>query len=164
MTQSLSSLSRSAQSFCLSDASLLQYFLSVSPSIFQDLHLTQQWGLRSVVGTGDNCLICYNCGAVPLLWWLMVSEIHLALEFQCSSHCWGGTCCRNECVFQLVPSWRTVVSNTANLTGDLFFDWVKAFTEKIRTGVTGALESVPSEFVTISNSKGFISHLHEENH
>lgn len=34
----------------------------------------QRWG------NGDNCLICYNCHAVPCLLWLIALEIHLVLE------------------------------------------------------------------------------------
>lgn len=34
--------------------------------------------------SSDNCLICYNCGAVPGLVWLMVFEMHLVWELYCA--------------------------------------------------------------------------------
>lgn len=80
----------------LSDVAPLPLFLShspvLTPSIFLDHQLAKYSGPHSSlssIGNGDNCLICYNCSAVPCLVWLIAFEIHLVLEL-CHS-CSGGT-------------------------------------------------------------------------
>lgn len=59
------------------------------------LHRPSSWIIKSlntkghsqpptVLENGDNCLICYNCRALPCLVKLIAFEIHLVLELYCA--------------------------------------------------------------------------------
>lgn len=59
----------------------------------------QRWG------NGDNCLICYNCHAVPCLLWLIALEIHLVLELhtaKCQSRS-GQRAVQMKLITELLP-------------------------------------------------------------